>query len=51
MKPGLATGFVREYGIIDLVTWAVAGIRPEQMNRSLGPSCATWRRASKPEPR
>jgi hypothetical protein len=23
MKPGLATGFVREHGIIDLVTWAV----------------------------
>ena len=43
------TSFVREYGITDLVTWAVPpGMRPDQMNGSLEPSCATWRRASKP---
>ena len=30
------TSFVREYGITDLVTWAVPpGMRPEQMNDSL----------------
>jgi hypothetical protein len=30
------TSFVREYGITDLVTWAVPpGMRPEQMNSSL----------------
>jgi hypothetical protein len=30
------TSFVREYGITDLVTWAVPpGMRPEQMNGSL----------------
>jgi len=30
------TSFVREYGITDLVTWAVPpGLRPEQMNASL----------------
>jgi hypothetical protein len=30
------TSFVREYGITDLVTWAVPpGMRPEQMNASL----------------
>ena len=30
------TSFVREYGITDLVTWAVPpGMRPEQMNYSL----------------
>ena len=30
------TAFVREYGITDLVTWAVPpGMRPEQMNGSL----------------
>ena len=30
------TSFVRDYGITDLVTWAVPpGMRPEQMNGSL----------------
>jgi alkanesulfonate monooxygenase SsuD/methylene tetrahydromethanopterin reductase-like flavin-dependent oxidoreductase (luciferase family) len=33
---GELTSFVREYGITDLVTWAVPpGMRPEQMNSSL----------------
>jgi hypothetical protein len=46
------TSFVREYGITDLVTWAVPpAMRPEQMNGSLERFARDLAPASKPRPR